>query len=301
MHDYGGVIQRFLALLLVLSPAAAGEVVLVLSGEAEPYQLAAEHAAQDLGSGTVLRRLSLESLHKDGLAKVPTEAVMVAIGSPAVVWLDGQLPPVRPLLYTMVAPEHVPTLSARCAGVATEVPAVAQVQSLGIALPRARRLGMLYLSTNARSMQLLAEAKAALPADRELVAVDVHAHAGPGPAITALLAEKVDVVWATADSAVWTKPAIVSLLRDSLRFRVPVAGFSEGFVRSGAALGTGISPVDQGAQVADLVRRHLAGEPLANPPTLARLYLNHTVAAKMGLRFPDEAINQAALVIGAER
>lgn len=290
------------ALLLVLgallSTVRAGDVVVVISADVAPYRQAQEALFTALGSapGPVL---VLDQVSRD-VTKLPADAsCIVAIGTPAAIWLHARKP-TSPLVYCMVSDPvgaglHLPPATT---GVTTDVPFAEQMRLIGETLPQARTVGLFYRDGDERSRQTLDEARQALPAGWRLEALAIDRHDSPAAAIDALLGRSVDVVWTLPDTAIWSDGAVRSLLLASLRRRVPVFGFSASFVRAGALVGVGLDPAMQGTQAATLVRDLLAGRRAADSvvPPVYEICINLVVAQKLSLTLPPAVVERAKRV-----
>lgn len=275
---------------------AAGEVVVVVSADLPPYRQAQEALLKGLDDARRGRAFVLDQLSADA-STLPTDAVcVVAIGTPAAVWLHArQL--ASPLIYCMVSDpagaglHHPPAAT----GVSTDVAIDDQLRLIADALPQARTIGVLYREHDERSRQLLDQARLILTTGWKLEAVAIDRHDSPAAAIDVLLGHSIDVIWTMPDTAMWTEATVRSLLLTSLRRRVPVFGFSTSFVRAGALFGVGLDPAVQGTQAGALVREVLAGKTpmtLAVPP-LFDICLNLVVAQKLNVTLPAALIERA--------
>lgn len=292
------------AVLLSLAAAARGEAILiVLSGDADPYNQAAaalQESPQLKGQAFETRQLAEVIAAKS----LPSDThVVVAIGSQAAVWLKGQLSADQHMVFCMVA-DAEGLFSARdlegpanICGVSTDIKPANQLAIIREAMPKARRMGLLYDSRNERSVRLLRRAQGEMLEGTELVAVDVAGHKSAGQAVEALFEKRIDVAWTMPDSAVYDTATTRTLLLRAIRSSTPVFGFSPAFVRAGALLGVGVEPAGQGRQAAEIVASLLAGrhreEVLDPQPVLA---VNLIVAEKLSVKLPRSVVERAAYV-----
>ncbi len=233
------LLSIFLMLLAALVTTTAAEVVSVISSDAAPYRAAHEALVQRLSlDGHRVRTVSMAVLATDGLAALGEPACVVAIGSPAAVWLHEKKP-VTPLLFCLVShPERAGLLAPPAAlGVSTDVPLADQVALLRETLPEAKTIGLLFRQDHLDSKQQVDALSAVLPAGMTLESVAIDQHASPAAAIDALLTRRIDVVWTSPDSSIYNEATVRSLLLTALRRKVPVFGFSTSFVRAGALVG----------------------------------------------------------------
>ena len=250
------VLWIFVATLLCclsIQAQAADQVLLVLSSDALPYRQAATSlelslADQKIKSVTVISQ-ELESQSYDVLQKQYLPIIWVAIGSRAAAQVNKLIPHTVPLVYCMVVnPQKVGIDPARglVAGVSVVKPVVEQFSIIKTAMPTLDSIAMLYRSTSEQSVQTLNDVKKQLPKGWKLEAVDIDSMKSQAAAIQELFERKSDLVWTSADSSIYNRAIVKSLLLASLRSGIPVFGFSGSFVKAGALLGLDADPVTQG-------------------------------------------------------
>lgn len=297
---------------LLLTPyAGAGEVVVVLSGEAGPYANAeAGFRAEFVDPKSSVRTVLLKDVAEKGADATigkGAEAVL-AIGTPAAVHLHSHLAAPTPLFYCMVAdPAGGGLTENRLAhGITTDVPLSAQFAVAAEALPKARSLGMLYRSNTPEGQRLIKSVREALPRDWSLEAVPVERYGSIAAAIDDLTGRHVDLVWTTLDSGIYDTASVRTLLLSALRNNCAVFGFSPAFVRAGALLGIGVDPAAQGRQAASLALRVLRGPndrsiPRIQPPAQFQIAVNLIVADKIGVQLATDVVGRATYVFKAEK
>lgn len=104
---------------------------------------------------------------------------------------------------------------------------------------------------------------------------------------------RVDAIWCLPNRDLYDPLAVQALILSSIRFRLPVIGFSEAFIRAGALLGFVADYRDVGLQSAELLRRHHNGETISLRQTARsiRSLVNERVARALGIdlsRIPQE-------------
>jgi ABC-type uncharacterized transport system substrate-binding protein len=254
--------------------------------------------------GHLVRPVALEVLTAKGLRELEAATVVVAIGTPAAVWLHERKPSV-PLAFCLVSsPERAGLLTPPPAsGVTTDIPLAEQVQVLRQTLPDLGTVGTLYRQDDPGSVVDLEAMRRALPDGVRLEAVATDRHPTPAKAIDDLLGRRIDVVWTTPDSAIWNEATVRSLLLTALRRRVPVFGFSTPFVRAGALVGVGLDPAQQGTQAGNLVLDLLDGRGVHAQIVAPRfeISLNLVVAQKLAITIPKELQERATHLFGAAR
>jgi ABC-type uncharacterized transport system substrate-binding protein len=292
-------------LLAISQRSMAADIVSVVSSDAAPYRAAQDALARVLSSeGHLVRPVALEVLTAKGLGDLGAAAVVIAIGTPAAVWLHERKPAI-PLTFCLVSgPERAGLLTPPPAsGVTTDIPLSEQVQVLRQTLPGLTGVGTLYRQDDPASVQDLEAMRRALPEGVRLEAVAIDRHPTPAKAIDDLLGRRIDVVWTAPDSSIWNEATVRSLLLTALRRRVPVFGFSTPFVRAGALVGVGLDPAQQGTQAGNLVLDLLAGRGVNGQIIAPRfeISLNLVVAQKLAITIPRELQERATHLFGGAR
>jgi ABC-type uncharacterized transport system substrate-binding protein len=276
----------------------------VQTSDAGPYISAGKALTDRLTNlGHSVETVTLKDMAGSFRARADGVAATVAIGTGAASWIRKNMQTGDKLIYCMVAGTgHVSLKGPNASGVTTDVPIASQFALISHALPRARVIGMLYSSKSKKSLEHLAEAKSALPKGWRIVSVDVTRHTSHANAMYTLLIKDIDIVWTSPDPAVYNPQSVRFLLLSALKKKVPVFGFSTGFVRIGALLGVSVDPSVQGAQAADMTDRVLqiaagATDVKTTPPATAySTAVNLIVADRIGVDLPEKIIKSADTV-----
>jgi ABC-type uncharacterized transport system substrate-binding protein len=302
------VLFAIIVAALASSPSARADVVIVRSSDAQPYQQAeATFISRLQAPECKVRSVPVKQLADQGIGSaISTTDTVIAIGTPAAMWLHNQLPEGVLLVYCMVSnPEEAGLLKgAQCWGVAMEVAESEQFKLISQALPSARTVGTLYRSDTDAGKQLLENFKNTLPKGWELQAVAVNDYPNVAAAIDALMDKNVDIIWTSAAFKLYDVAAVRELLVAALRGKVPVWGFSPAFVRAGALLGVGVDPQSQANQASDLILK-LKKDPQsvakAEPPRDYQIAINLVVADQLNIQIADALLNKATYVFRAEK
>lgn len=283
-------------LALASMPAAAARVAVVLSDDSAPYQEVFQVMQAVLDdSPHVLGRayaagLAASSLNDTQLA--------VAVGVRAAEAL-ASLPVRMPVLAVLVPRAwYVRNGRARLSdsgrrsvsAIYLDQPFARQAQLIRLALPGARRVGVL-LSTEQAGLageldlalqgQQLSLVLGALSGEQRLIA----------PLETVL--SDADVLLAVTDPQVFNRNTAQSLFLTSYRYRVPVLGYSQSLTRAGALLSLHSSPAQIGRQTAESVIAALQGSsvhlPVPDHPTYFSISINEQVARSLGYTLLPEA------------
>lgn len=295
-----------LCLLALPGPAQTSEIQvgIVRSQTSAPYL----DATQALVNGLVGQGVLLNAVHvwsPAELAALPgarlsSVKVWVALGTEAATALaqTRTKAPVLNALLPRSSFERVLRLSGRKASAGFNVlqldqPLQRQLALIRLALPKARRLGVVWgpdslpKAAALRSLasgQGLALQEARLDDETSLFA-----------ALKSVL-DSSDVLLAVADPLVFNSSNIQNILMTTIRAQVPLVAFSPAYVRAGALLAVySTSPQvgDQAAQwVLDVLANRVVPE-LALEPLDFEISVNEQVARALGLSFDVKALTLA--------
>lgn len=289
-------------LLAHSGPAAAPPTILILQSEDEPaFTEAVEGFTQQLRHQHPVGTLRLEVSDFSKIAPPEVErlfaetkpALVVTLGSQATVWAQSTVRD-TPLLFGMVLDPQAQGIDPARAvspmtGVSMQIPLSSQFERLRQVLPNARRIGTVY---DTRNQALVNEAKR--EAGRyglTLVGAPVE-NAAEVPEGFRTLAGKVDALWSFPDTTVYSREAAQFILLFSFRNRLPLMGFSRGYVRAGALFALYADYKDVGRQLGELAQDILSGRsardiPLGVPRRHA-LAVNMRVADALGAKVSAE-------------
>jgi ABC-type uncharacterized transport system substrate-binding protein len=225
-----------------------------------------------------------------------TPRVAVAFGSRAFDALASADPGV-PLLVTMVlANEAAGRAKAQrlISIVSLSVNPASVLAQMRNAFPGRNKLALL-LSPHSASLR----SELSALAQRFGYVLEIIECAGPLQVLEALreLRGRVDFVWCLPDNNLFPSAAIPPIILASIQNRLPLIGFSEGFVRAGAAVGFFPDYADIGTQTAETVKRFLANQEISpvEAPRKTRMAVNDRVLRVLGVERPRPA-NQMLVV-----
>jgi ABC-type uncharacterized transport system substrate-binding protein len=276
--------------------AEGAQIAVAVSSNAPAYVEAVNAFRAALGDGGAM--VSLVELDKGepskGLTGGGRPRVVVAFGSRASEALATSDPTV-PLIVTMVlttdatfkAPKLISTVS-------LSINPGSMLTKLRNSFPDRKKLAVLL---SPKSSPLRAELTAA--ALRLGYLLEIVECSSPRDVLAAFadLRGRVDFVWCLPDNALFPSAAIPPILLASIRNQLPVIGFSEGFVRAGAAVGFYPDYADIGAQTAETVKRYLSKQDVSGvePPRKIRMAVNDRVLRILGIERHN--LSKEALII----
>lgn len=164
-----------------------------------------------------------------------------------------------------------------------------QLDLLRLALPEARRLGVLTSPDSASALAGLQSAAASRK--MQLVNAQVEESAGLYPALRSVL-DGADVLLALPDTRIYNSTSISNVLLSSYRSRIPVQAFSPAYVRAGALMAVYSSTEQIGTQTAEVARQYLISGVLSAPayPAEFLVDVNEHVARSLGLTLDAESL-----------
>ncbi|MFH1776302.1 MAG: ABC transporter substrate-binding protein [Candidatus Omnitrophota bacterium] len=180
-------------------------------------------------------------------------------------------------------------------GVSINISVETQFTVIKSIIPTARRIGVVY--DRDKTAGVVKEAKeAAEKLGLELVALPVSSKADVPKTIESLNG-KIDVLWGTVDTTVFTSQSIQFILLFSLRNKIPFIGFSPSFVKAGALMGVYCNYKNIGRKTGEMIIRVLKGEAPGDIPvdlpTDPDLAINVRVADIMGIKIPAKVLSKA--------
>jgi len=294
------MVARWVRLLLVAvflgccsSVYAAHAVYIVLSDRGEAVGL----AAQALGAHLVDKGIAASDI-RSVLADDPEMSapvhdgvrVVVTIGSAAlraVLARPGRTPLVISTLVPKLAYERELVQAGRRSGflgaaLYLDQPMGRQLDLVGLAMPKARRLGVVWGQESLAQQPVFAAA--AQQRNLEPVVGTVNGATSVGAALRSAL-QDADAFFAVPDGQVFNASTVSSVLVTSYRNRVPVIAFSPAWVRSGALLSLHTSAPQAGALAGAMVRNYLQSGvvPPSQYPQDFEVTVNDLVARSLGL------------------
>ena len=278
-------------------------VVIVSSERSAAYAQATEALVGELERGGLPRSEVLQLAVTEVPAAGPlTPKLFVALGSEAthVLASAGLQAPVLCALLPRSSFERALHSSGRkpspqLSALLLDQPLNRQLDLIRLALPDARRLGVLW----GPESQVQAGALKALALARglELVEATVGRDESIFTGLKKVLAEA-DLLLAVPDSQLYNSSSIQNILLASFRARVPLVAFSPAYVRAGALLALHVTPTQVGLQAAAISRSVLQGKALSATPLYSQDFsvaVNQHVARSLGLTLEADVLRARLL------
>jgi len=208
-----------------------------------------------------------------------------------------------PVVYTAVSDPVTAQLAredgtnpGQITGTSDQLPVDAQLKMIRALMPDAKKVGILYTSSESNSISALAIYESLAPNyGFEIVSQSVDTGADIPLALDALL-PKVDLMTNLLDNTVVSYLPVV--LEKAQEAGKPVFGSEIEQVKAGCAASEGLEYVELGRQTGRMAARVLRGESAQDIPfetiTNASLYVNREVLAKLNLTLPAELEERAA-------
>lgn len=225
---------------------------------------------------------------------------MVAVGSKAQrtmqeLFADSSSPPpVLAILVPRLAFHQAADPARLRAGLLSAVyldqPPERQMELIRLALPKARRVGVLV--GDGWKMHTAALEGAARERGLSLVKSQVGPD-GLFPALQALLPD-IDVLLALPDSEVFNSQTAANILTAAYRRQVPLFGFSPAYVKAGALMALYSTPAQVGKRGGEMLRQAMSINSLPPPqwPSDFTVGVNRDVARSLGVALEEKNIGE---------
>ena len=279
---------------------AAEPAVLVVSSERSAvYQEAADAAAGEIArEGEPRRDVQQLALTELTSYRGPAPRLYLALGTEACATL-ARSPVPAPLLCALLPRasfERVLRESGRRMGPGLTAlylnqPLGRQLDLMRVALPQARRVGVLWgPDSKFNEAQLVAAAQAR---GLQVVGATVKPDELVFNSLKKIL-DDADLLLAMADPHIYNSNSIQNILLASFRAQVPMLAFSPAYVRAGALMAVYSTPVQIGQQAGALARGVLQGQPLGVPqyPLQFQVSVNEHVARSLGLKLDAASLTE---------
>ncbi len=281
------------------APPPGSTVVIVTSSAVEAFEEAVKGIQRGLGPAVKAVILDLASKPQDPANRLGAKDVrlLISVGNNA--FESATQFASVPILATMLLRADLAgtRLRPQSGALALDIPLgdiLARMQSV---LPGKTRAAIIRNpdANNIPASTLAAEAKAA---GMSLRVLDC-----PRPEkllqLFLSLRGQVDFVVCPPDGTLYNSTTVRPLILASLENRLPVIGFSESFVRSGAVAAVYPDYFDVGSQAGELARNYLAGAslPVNEKPRKLKVAANPRVARLLGLRIPGKNDSESGIVV----
>ncbi|MCF8208449.1 MAG: hypothetical protein K9K38_03445 [Rhodoferax sp.] len=288
----------FALILACAGSVRAATVAIVLSERTQSYMEAAEAVKESLRRVSTLQIDVVQlggSAVIDDLTRSPPK-LFIALGAAAfagVLAKEVRVPVIAALIpklsFERLLRDRGKSGSAPVSSVYLDQPVGRQLDLLRLALPEARRVGVLFgrESVLQKAAWLAQVQSRNLQLESDLLVGGESQFAG----LKDLLSQ-VDVLLALADPQIFNSASVPHILLATYRARVPVLAFSQAYVKAGALLALYSTPAQAGTQAGAMARGFLAGDALPEPqdPIDFQVSVNTYVARSLGLDLDEAAL-----------
>lgn len=282
--------------------AGAAELM-VVSGDRSPgYTEAAQtitaewlRPGVDKSEAQILFLTDASALETPSLS---TARIIVTLGTEAlkrVLAKEPRIPVIAALIpkagFERIVREQVKKPPATVVALYLEQPFSRQVELLKLALPEAKKVGVLWgAESGMQAGSLLAGLQAR---GMELVSGYVGGTNNLFSGLKAVL-DDTDVLLAIPDPQVYNGSSISNVLLATYRVRVPVMAFSPAYVRAGALISLHSTPRQIGQQAVQMARalQQGSGAVSSQYPSEFTIVLNEHVARSLGLNLDEQVLTE---------
>lgn len=278
----------FLAAWAPRGVADAGKVTVVYSSDAQPYVEALDGLRSELGGAPV----TVDLHAPNGRAQLGSSLdagsnrVVIAIGRDALE-AAAEHKSEAPLVATMIMHSELSGRQSLAGGVRLDISLSAILGEMRTVFPQKNRVAVLRNAAVPGQVDAAAVGRAR----QQGFAVQIVDLSKPEELLTAVrsLKGRVDLVVCLPDGTLYNSATVKPLILAALESHLPIVGFSQNFVRAGAALGVYPDFRDIGAQTAEIAQKQLAGQP-AGPvegPRKLVVGVNQRVMRLLGLEYRE--------------
>ena len=295
-------------LLCALATNASGQVLVVTSDESGGYQEVIDEFRDTLKVTDARQRVDVVAAKQLAATGEPPGpyALVVTVGlaaAQATLARQNALNAPVPTLCLLIPSQSFERLAAarsstrdrRLSALFIDQPVSRQLDLIRAALPGRQRVGIVYGPTSRELAQELNDKARARKLT--IAGAEVTEPSGVYAALQKILPES-DVLLPMPDPVAVNAGTVYGLLLTSYHAQVPVAGFSESWLKAGALVSLFSTARQQGRQGAEIASGALSGEtvlPLPQHPKYFTVRVNTTVARSLGLHLDDEATIAAVL------
>ena len=254
-----------------------------------------DNAQADMGTASTISD-SYVSQKVDLICAIATPSAMSAYNS----CMNTEIP----VIYTAVSDPVGAGLAdaegrsvGNITGTSDALPVTQQLEMIRQMLPEAKKIGILYTTSEANSISTIESYKASAGEyGFEIVETGINTIADI-PMAAADMAEKVDCITNLTDNTVVS--ALQTVLDAANKKGIPVFGSEVEQVKNGCVASMGLDYVELGKQTGAMAAKVLKGEAKASDLSFevisqASLYVNTTAAEKIGMELPKEMTAGAA-------
>jgi putative ABC transport system substrate-binding protein len=288
-----------LPLLLWQGVAHACQVCVVSSAKTQAFQEAFDSLGQEM-ERMGLQRNSVALLNvqafQEGSSALQNARLVITLGTDAlrqVSQRNTRLPVLAALVprqsFERILSETGRRSASGTSALFLDQPLARQLELLRLALPQARRVGVLWGPESI--------------AQQGAVSSALHTHGlelreatfGDGQNLSVALQaalQETDVLLQVADASVYNTATVSNVLLTSYRAKVPVLAYSAAYVKAGALLSVYSTAIQAGVQLAAMAAQVLQGGglPLAQYPNDFTITVNDYVARSLGLKLDAKAL-----------
>ena len=188
------------------------------------------------------------------------------------------------LSFEGVLRDHARQVSPQLSALYLNHPFARQLDLMQLALPKTRRVGVLWGPESVQRDKKALLLEAAFVRGLQLVSAEVSQNEPVFNGLKQVL-EEADVLLALPDTQIYNSGNIQNILLTSFRAKIPMFAFSPAYVRAGALVSLQSTPTQIGQQAGVMVRGVLQGRNLGLPeyPNDFTVSVNDNVARSLGL------------------
>ena len=291
--------------ILAASPGHASDLIILTSPSTPHYQESIESFRRHLPSQVHTETLSLDGRLEQARSigeyiRASHPKLVFAVGLKAAVTAKTQFPNTPTLFAMVVNPGDHELPSGRMVGISQQPPVHVQIEHIHALAPAAQRIGILYDGSK-RNLFVQEAQFTAKKLSLQILVRPITRREDVAEALHAMV-PSIDLLWVIQDSTILSEETVDTMLRSTLRHKIPIFTFSASLVKRGALGALTVSPTAAGQQAALLAQKMLKqeGPPLPSlvEPDYSELAINLNTAEYLGLTPARDVVRTAGIVIG---
>lgn len=295
------LIAAVIAAASIVLPAQTPAVIAVVKSPDVPqYDLAVDGFTELLAEKNIAARFeTYDPGDPEIIGKIESldPSLILTVGTAATRLIAEKIDFI-PIVFSMIMHPRKSGITSRdIVGASLDIPVTVQLENLKAVVPRVKTVGVIY--SPAESGAIIIEARQAAE-QLQLILDDYPARSQKEiPKISDL---NIDALWMIPDTVVCRDVIVRQIFLSSIKKGVPVMGISPSYARAGALLALSCDYKDIGRQSGETAVKILSGENYTDlnitVPRKIKLYLNKTVAHRLGIIIPEDVVRRASEVYG---
>ena len=290
---------------ILCNRAYGADIFIISSSDIIPYNRCIDAIKENLSEYS-LRLSNIEGNIDNGqrilaseIKENPELMLILAVGPQAAFILSKEQTPLLGMFCMVLNPVKLLSQNRLYPGISLNIPPELQIEAISTAFPKRKKIGIFYdKHSNQQAIErLYNEAK---KRGSTVTAFPISS-ANDIPGIINSKKFSIDVLLIIPDRLIKKKKIVQYIIKESLKRKIPVAGYNSWFAENGAMLSFVIGYSDIGKQAGikakTMLLKHHADSTDIVPPDRIKISINLKIAKKLGITISRDIIQRADEVI----